>query len=105
VKKNLGLWKSRSADVEVYRPTIKAYGEIMSLSNCTAFQAEALNIKTLNKDNTRDYLHTLNNTALATSRIMVAILENFQNKDGTINIPKCLQKYMFNKKIMQSSQD
>jgi seryl-tRNA synthetase len=95
---DLSLWKSRSADIEVYRPTTKNYGEIMSLSNCTDFQARDLNIKVLKKDNNREVLHTLNNTAMATSRIMVAILENFQNKDGSVDIPEVLQKYMFGKK-------
>jgi len=70
------------------------------LSNCTDFQARDLNIKLLKKNNEREILHTLNNTALATSRIMVAILENFQNKDGTVTIPKVLRKYMFNKELM-----
>ncbi len=97
---DLALWKSRSHDIEVYRPTTKEYGETMSLSNCTDFQARDLNIKLLKKNNEREILHTLNNTALATSRIMVAILENFQNKDGTVTIPKVLRKYMFNKELM-----
>lgn len=97
---DLSLWKARSFDVEVYRPTTKEYGEIMSLSNCTDFQAIDLNIKLLRKNNEREVLHTLNNTALATSRIMVAILENYQNKDGTVTIPQALRKYMFNKEKM-----
>ncbi len=93
---DLALWKARSADVEVYRPTTKSYGEIMSLSNCTDFQARDLNIKVLRKNNSREIIHTLNNTALATSRIMVAILENYQNKDGSVTVPTVLRKYMFN---------
>jgi len=97
---DLAIWKSRSADIDVYRPTTKEYGEIMSLTNCTDYQARDLNIKVLKKDNVRDVLHTLNNTALATSRIMVAILENFQNKDGTVTIPKVLRPFMFGKEKM-----
>jgi seryl-tRNA synthetase len=100
---DLALWKSRSHDVEVYRPTTKEYGETMSLSNCTDFQARDLNIKLLKKSGEREILHTLNNTALATSRIMVAILENYQNKDGTVTIPKALRKYMFNKELMKAN--
>ena len=98
---DLAIWKARAFDIEVYRPTIKEYGEIISLSNCTDFQTRDLNIKVLHKDNERDIVHALNNTALATSRIMVAILENFQNKDGTVTIPEALRPYMFGKKLMK----
>jgi seryl-tRNA synthetase len=91
---DLSLWKYRSYDLEVWRPTTKSYGEIMSLSNCTDYQARKLNIKVVGKDGTRKVVHTLNNTALATSRILVAILENCQTKDGTIKVPKVLWKYM-----------
>ncbi|MEK6872148.1 MAG: serine--tRNA ligase, partial [Nanoarchaeota archaeon] len=90
---DLADWKYRSADFEVYRPTTKSYGEVMSLSNCTDYQARKLNIKYVDKRGNRRVLHTLNNTALATSRIMVAILENNQTKDSSIKIPKVLWKY------------
>jgi seryl-tRNA synthetase len=96
---DLADWKYRSADVEVYRPTTKDYGEVGSLSNCTDYQARKLNIKFINKKNERQVLHTMNNTALATSRIMVAILENFQQKDGTIKVPAVLVKYLGKKVI------
>ena len=96
----LGLWRSKYSDLEVYRPTTKTYEEVGSLSNCTDYQARKLNIKMLRKNGEKEILHTLNNTALATSRAMVAILENYQQKDGSIKIPTVLQKYMFNiKKI------
>ncbi|MFH1801500.1 MAG: serine--tRNA ligase [archaeon] len=86
-------WKYQSADLEVWRPTTNNYGEVMSLSNCTDYQARKLNIKCVDKNGNRKILHTLNDTALATSRIMVAILENNQQKDGSIKIPKALWKY------------
>tara|TARA_Y100000310_G_C20676263_1_gene813254 strand:+ start:530 stop:1798 length:1269 start_codon:yes stop_codon:yes gene_type:complete len=95
---DLATWKHRSHDFEVYRPTTKSYGEIMSLSNLTDYQARKLNIKFRRKDK-NEVVHTLNNTAIATSRILVAILENFQNKDGSITIPKVLHKYTGFKKI------
>lgn len=95
----LSSWKARSADIEVYRPTTKDYGEAGSLSNCTSYQARKLNIKFLRKNGAREVLHTLNNTAIATSRAMVAILENYQQKDGSIKIPTVLQKYTGFKKI------
>jgi len=97
---DLSNWKHRSVDLEVYRPTTKNYGEIGSLSNCTDYQARKLGIKYIDKKNERIILHTLNNTALATSRVMVAILENYQQKDGTIKIPTVLQKYMNGKKVI-----
>lgn len=90
---DLAPWKHRSADLEVWRPTTKSYGEVMSLSNITDYQARDHNIRFLDENNKRQVVHTLNNTALATSRILVTILENNQNKDGSITIPKILQKY------------
>lgn len=98
---DLGDWKARSEDVEVYRPTTKDYGEVMSLSNCTDFQARDLNIRGVDKKGERYVLHTLNNTAMATSRMMVAIIENYQQKDGSIKIPKVLQSYMGGKKVIK----
>ena len=97
---DLADWKARSEDIEVWRPTLKDYGEVMSLSNCTDYQARDLNIRGLSKNGERYVLHTLNNTALATSRIMVAIIENYQQKDGTIKVPKVLIPYMNGKKII-----
>ena len=91
---DLSAWKHRSYDVEVWRPTTQNYGEVMSLSNCTDYQARKLGIKVVGKDGSRKVLHTLNNTALATSRIMVAILENFQTKNGTVKVPQILWPYM-----------
>jgi seryl-tRNA synthetase len=96
---DLADWKYRSADFDVYRPTTKKYEEIGSLSNCTDYQARKLNIRVVNKHGHRRILHTLNNTALATSRIMVAITENNQQADGSIKIPKALWKYTCFKEI------
>ncbi len=90
---DLADWKYRSADFEVYRPTTKEYGEVMSLSNCTDYQARKLDIKCIDDKGSKRVLHTLNNTALATSRIMVALIENNQQKDGSIKMPKSLWKY------------
>ncbi|MBR9706444.1 serine--tRNA ligase, partial [Candidatus Pacearchaeota archaeon] len=95
---DLADWKYRSADLEVWRPTTNEYGEIVSLSNCTEYQARKLGIRYEDKGK-RGILHTLNNTALATSRIMVAIMENHQQKDGSIKIPKVLHKYLSFKEI------
>jgi seryl-tRNA synthetase len=94
---DLAIWKARGSDLEVWRPTADKYGELCSLSNCTDYQARNLGIRTIQSDGTRVALHTLNNTVLATSRTLVAIIENYQNQDGSISIPKVLQEYMGNK--------
>lgn len=70
------------------------YGEITSCSNCTDYQARRLNIKYRKEDGSTDYVHTLNGTAVVLSRFPIAILENFQNKDGKIEVPKALRKYL-----------
>lgn len=90
---DLAVWKARSHDVEVWRPTTKKFGEVMSLSNCTTYQSADLGIR-YNVNGEKGFVHTLNNTALATSRIMVAILENNQQEDGSVVIPEVLRGFM-----------
>ena len=82
-------------------PRGQVYREVTSLTNCTDYQARRLNMKTVDKHGNKSYPHTLNNTVLATSRVMVAILETYQNKDGSITIPKVLLPYMYGKKKIQ----
>jgi seryl-tRNA synthetase len=94
---DLGDLKYRSADVEVWSPRNNKYIEVASCSNLTSAQAVRLNIKAKTKQGEKYYVHTLNDTAVATSRALVAILENQQTKEGTIKIPKVLQKYMYGK--------
>lgn len=98
---DLASWKYESLDLEVYRPTTDDYMEVMSLSNCTDFQARKLGIKVLRKNGEREVLHTLNNTAMATSRILVAILENYQNEDGSITVPEVLKPFMHGIKLIK----
>jgi len=98
---DLALWKAKSSDIEVWRPTTKDYGEVTSLTNCTAYQAEGVNTKIVRKNGDRELLHTLNNTAVATSRALVAIIENYQNVDGSIDVPKVLQPFMLGKKKLE----
>ena len=69
------------------------YGEITSTSNCTDYQARRLNIKYRQEDGGSDFVHTLNGTAVVLSRFPLALVENHQRPDGTIGIPKALQKY------------
>ena len=99
---DLADWKFRSADFEVWRPTLKEYGEVFSLSNCTDYQARKLSIKCIDKQGNKRAVHTLNNTVLATSRMMVTIIENYQQKDGSIKIPAILVPYMGGKKIIET---
>ncbi len=91
---DLSVWKARMIDLEAWRPTTENYGELTSLSNCLSYQAQSLGIKVRRKDGSKELVHTLNNTCVATSRALVAIVENFQQKDGSVKIPKVLVPYM-----------
>jgi len=79
--------------VEYWSPVDKAYRELMSCSNVTDYQARRLNIRFKN-DGATEFVHTLNATLAATSRLMIAIIENYQDEDGKIKIPKALRGYM-----------
>lgn len=101
---DLGIVASKKYDLEIWMPREKEYKEAVSCSNCTAYQAVRLNIKYSDKGK-KEYLHTLNSTAIATGRVIRSIIENFQNKDGSITIPKVLRPYMFGKeKIVPEKQ-
>tara|TARA_Y100000034_G_scaffold54708_1_gene67011 strand:- start:16408 stop:17685 length:1278 start_codon:yes stop_codon:yes gene_type:complete len=89
--------KAKGCDLEAWSPKLKDYCEIGSLTNMEEAQARRLNIKIEDKGK-RYFAHTLNNTVIATSRVLIAILENNQQKDGSIKIPKVLWKYMNGKK-------
>jgi len=91
--------KAKSADLEAWSPRQKKYFEITSVTNMESAQARRLNIKFTDKKGNKDFVHTLNNTAIATSRALVAIMENYQTKEGEIEIPKVLQKYCGFKRI------
>ncbi len=99
---DLGAMAARKFDVEAWMPGRGDYGEITSTSNCTDYQARNLNIKYKKKNGEIEYLHMLNGTAIVMSRVPIAILENFQAKDGSVLIPKVLQKWMGKEKIVAS---
>jgi seryl-tRNA synthetase len=84
---------SSSYDIEAWMPGQNQYRETHSNSNCTDFQSRRLNIKYKTADGQK-FVHTLNGTAFAIGRILIAIIENYQQKDGSIEIPKVLKKYM-----------
>ncbi|HLD06423.1 MAG TPA: serine--tRNA ligase [Candidatus Nanoarchaeia archaeon] len=90
---DIGSIAAKKYDIEAWFPREQAYREITSASNCTSYQAVRLNIR-CQKGQEREYVHTLNNTALATGRIIRAIIENFQQEDGSMQVPEALQKYM-----------
>ena len=92
---DMGFASAKTYDIEVWLPSQKAYREISSCSNCEAFQARRANIK-YRADGTgkAEHLHTLNGSGLAVGRTLIAILENYQQKDGTIEIPEVLRPFM-----------
>lgn len=81
-------------DLEYWSPVDQTYREFTSASNTTDYQARRLNIKYRKKDGTTAFVSTLNGTAIATSRTLIAILENYQQKDGGVKIPKILHEYL-----------
>lgn len=90
---DLGGKFAKQYDIEAWFPRQNEYKEVTSAANCTDYQARRLNIKYTDKGS-KEYVHILNNTMVATSRAMVALLENFQKKDGSIEMPKVLHKYL-----------
>lgn len=97
---DIGTVAAKKYDLEAWSPRQKKYVEVVSCSNCTDYQARRLNIKCENAKGERRVLHTLNSTAIATSRALVAIIENYQQKDGTIKVPDVLVPYMNGKKVI-----
>ncbi len=95
---DLGAPATKKYDLEAWMPGQGKYREVTSTSNTTDFQARRLNIKYQDKGETR-YVHTLNGTAFAIGRTIIAIMENYQQKDGSILIPEVLQKWIGKKKI------
>lgn len=89
---DLGIVAAKKYDVEVWMPVQQKYREVISCSNCTSYQSNRLNISYMNGQE-KIRVHTLNATVVATARALVAILENFQNEDGTVRVPEVLHKY------------
>lgn len=96
---DLGRPAAKKYDIETWLPSEGKYRETHSTSNCTDFQARRLNIRYRDKNNKLNFAHTLNGTAFAIGRILIMILENYQQKDGSIKVPKALQKYCGFKEI------
>lgn len=91
---------AKTIDVEVYFPSMEKYKEVSSISNALDYQARRGNIRFKSKTGKNEFVHTLNASGLATSRLLPAILEQNQQKDGSVKIPKILRKYLPFKKII-----
>ncbi len=91
---DIGIVAAKKYDIEAWFPREQEYKEVVSCSNCTAYQAVRLNIKYKAKDGNKGYVHTLNSTAIATGRAIRAIIENYQQEDGSVKIPEVLVPYM-----------
>lgn len=90
---------AKTVDVEVWIPSMGIFKEVSSVSNALDYQARRGNVRFKNVQGRNEFVHTLNASGLATSRLVPAILEQFQNKDGSVDVPKVLQKYCGLKKI------
>ena len=92
-----GFTSQKTFDIEVWLPSQNKYREISSCSNCGDFQARRIGAKYKDKNSQKNqFVHTLNGSALAVGRTIVAILENYQNVDGSVTIPKALRSYIGN---------
>lgn len=91
---DMSYGSAKTIDIEVWLPGQNRYYEVSSVSNCTDFQARRSNIRCRKKEDKPRFVHTLNGSGLATSRLMVALLENNQRKDGSVEIPEALRPYL-----------
>ena len=91
---DMGFGAARTHDLEVWLPAQNTYREISSVSNCEAFQARRLQARFKNAQGKNELVHTLNGSGLAVGRTLVAVLENFQNADGSVTVPEVLRPYL-----------
>jgi len=98
---DMGFGAAKTYDLEVWLPAQNTYREISSVSNCEAFQARRLQARFKNAQGKNELLHTLNGSGLAVGRTLVAVLENYQRADGSVEVPAALQPYMGGLKELQ----
>jgi len=91
---DMGPSSAKTYDLEVWLPAQNTYREISSISNCEAFQARRLQARFKNAQGKNELVHTLNGSGLAVGRTLVAVLENYQNADGSVTVPEALHAYM-----------
>ncbi|RQP26194.1 serine--tRNA ligase [Piscinibacter terrae] len=99
---DLGFGSTKTYDLEVWLPAQKMYREISSCSNCEAFQARRMQARFKNAQGKNELVHTLNGSGLAVGRALVAVLENYQNADGSITIPEVLRPYFGGKELLKA---
>ena len=97
---DIGIVAAKKYDLDAWMPRENEYKEVVSCSNCTSYQAVRLNVR-YKKGVGKEYVHTLNSTAIATGRALRAIIENYQQKDGSIKVPAVLQPYMNGIKVIK----
>jgi seryl-tRNA synthetase len=91
---DMGFGSAKTYDLEVWLPAQDAYREISSVSNMEAFQARRMQARFKNAQGKNELVHTLNGSGLAVGRTLVAVLENYQNADGSVTVPEALRPYM-----------
>jgi seryl-tRNA synthetase len=91
---DMGFGATKTYDLEVWLPSQNTYREISSVSNCEAFQARRMQARFKNAQGKNEFVHTLNGSGLAVGRTLVAVLENYQNADGSVTVPAVLRPYM-----------
>jgi seryl-tRNA synthetase len=96
----MGTVAARKYDLEAWLPGAGEYKEVVSCSNCTDYQANRLRMRFRTSEG-NSAVHTLNSTAIATSRALVSIMEQCQNEDGTVRIPEVLRPYMSGKESLE----
>lgn len=99
---DMGFGAAKTYDLEVWLPAQNTYREISSISNCEAFQARRLQARFRNESGKPELVHTLNGSGLAVGRTLVAVLENYQNADGSVTIPEVLRPYMNNLAVIKA---
>ncbi len=100
---DMGFGASKTYDLEVWLPAQNTFREISSVSNCEAFQARRLQARFKNALGRNELVHTLNGSGLAVGRTLVAVLENYQNADGSVTVPQALQSYLGGLKVLGST--
>lgn len=97
---DLGAPAAKKYDIEYWSPVDGKYRELTSCSNCTDFQARNLNIRVRRTDGSVEVLHTLNGTAVSLARSLVAVIENYQNPDGSLRVPEVLRPYLGGREVL-----
>jgi seryl-tRNA synthetase len=100
---DMGFTAAKTFDLEVWLPAQNTYREISSCSNCEAFQARRMQARFKNAQGKNEFVHTLNGSGLAVGRTLVAVLENYQNADGSITVPQALRPYLGGQEVLRKA--